>query len=63
MRGHAGCGTSGHDPKESANDLRRRRVATYFGGLSPDLVHPADNAMIEMGENLAKRLAPLVRNA
>ena len=34
-------------------------LLTYFGGLTVDLIHPADNAMIEMGENLAKRLAPL----
>ena len=28
--------------------------------LTPDLVHPADNGMILMGQNLAARLAPLV---
>jgi len=40
--------------------LEGPELLTYFGGLTVDLIHPADNAMIEMGENLAKRLAPLV---
>jgi hypothetical protein len=35
-------------------------LLTDMGGLTGDLVHPADNGMIQMGENLARRLAPLV---
>ena len=31
-----------------------------IGGLSADLLHPADNGMIEMGENLAKRLEDII---
>jgi len=40
--------------------LEGRELLTYFGGLTPDLIHPADNAMIEMGENLAAELAKLL---
>ncbi len=35
-------------------------ILTDLTGLTPDLIHPADNAMIQMGENLAARLAPLL---
>lgn len=35
-------------------------ILTSVGGLSPDLLHPADQGMIIMGENLAKRLAPII---
>ena len=34
-------------------------ILTDFGGLTGDLIHPADNAMIEMGRGLAERLKPL----
>ncbi|MHC4982068.1 MAG: SGNH/GDSL hydrolase family protein [Planctomycetota bacterium] len=37
-------------------------ILTDIGGLTSDLIHPADNGMIQIGENLAKRLAPLVEN-
>jgi lysophospholipase L1-like esterase len=30
------------------------------GGLTVDLIHPADNGMIQMGENLARRIAGLL---
>ena len=30
------------------------------GGLTTDLLHPSDNGMIQMGQNLARKLAPLV---
>jgi hypothetical protein len=36
--------------------LEGPELLTYFGGLSADLIHPGDHAMIEMGENLARRL-------
>ena len=31
-----------------------------IGGLTVDPIHPADNGTIQMGENLARRIAPLV---
>lgn len=31
-------------------------ILTDIGGLTPDLIHPADNGMIQMGENLAKKI-------
>ena len=34
-------------------------ILTDPTGLTTDLVHPADNGMIQMGENLARKLAPL----
>jgi hypothetical protein len=33
-----------------------------IGGLTADLIHPSDNAMIEIGRNLYERLRFLVRN-
>jgi hypothetical protein len=30
------------------------------GGLTVDLIHPADNGMIQMGENLAQVIAELL---
>ena len=33
-----------------------------IGDLTSDLLHPADNGMIQMGENLARKLAPLVKH-
>jgi lysophospholipase L1-like esterase len=35
-------------------------ILSELGGLIPDLIHPADNGMIQMGENLARKLRPLV---
>ena len=35
-------------------------VLTNIGGLTADLLHPSDNAMIEMGKNLSTRLKPLL---
>jgi len=34
-------------------------ILTDMGGLTDDLIHPADNAMIDMGRGLAARLRPL----
>jgi len=31
-----------------------------IGGLSPDLLHPGDQGMIFMGENLARKIKPLI---
>ncbi|MBT3273376.1 MAG: hypothetical protein HN368_09490 [Spirochaetales bacterium] len=35
-------------------------ILTDISGLTQDIIHPGDLAMINMGENLAKRLAPLI---
>ena len=35
-------------------------LLTDIGGHTPDIIHPADNGMIQMGENLAKRLKSLL---
>jgi lysophospholipase L1-like esterase len=35
-------------------------ILQQFSDLTSDLLHPADNGMIQMGENLARKLAPLV---
>lgn len=35
-------------------------LLTNIGGLSADLLHPSDNAMIEIGRNLAAQLQPLL---
>lgn len=36
-------------------------ILTDITGLTPDLVHPADNGMIQMGENLACRLTTMLK--
>ena len=36
-------------------------LLTNIGGLTADLIHPSDNAMIEMGRNLAQRLKGLLK--
>ena len=35
-------------------------LLTDIGGLSGDLIHPADNGMIQMGQNLAEKIKPLI---
>ena len=47
-------------PHENAHLIEGPDILTDIGGLSPDLVHPADNGMIRMGENLARHLKPLI---
>ncbi|MDG2072636.1 MAG: hypothetical protein P8J55_13155 [Pseudomonadales bacterium] len=36
-------------------------ILQEIGDLTIDLLHPAYNGMIQMGENLARKLAPLMR--
>ena len=36
-------------------------ILQEIGDLTTDLLHPADNGMIQMGENLARKLEPLVK--
>ncbi len=40
--------------------IEGREILTNLGGLTGDLIHPSDNAMIEMGRNLNARLKPLL---
>ncbi len=40
--------------------IEGNEVLTNIGGLTTDLIHPSDNAMIEMGRNLFDRLKPLL---
>lgn len=37
-----------------------REMLADYGGLMSDLIHPSDDGMIQMGENIARRLLPLV---
>lgn len=47
-------------PHPDAHLIEGTDILTDIGGLSADLIHPADNGMINMGENLAAKLRPLV---
>lgn len=48
-------------PSENAHLIEGPELLTDVGGLTPDLLHPADNGMIQMGENLARFFSPWVR--
>ena len=47
-------------PHPNVHLIEGPELLTEIGGLSADLVHPSDHAMIEMGRNLADRLAALL---
>lgn len=47
-------------PHPNAHLLEGRDILSDFTGLTGDLIHPADNGMIQMGANLARLLEPLV---
>lgn len=47
-------------PYPNAHLIEGASLLADIGGLTPDLVHPADNGMIQMGENLAAALKPLM---
>ena len=47
-------------PHPNVHIIEGSDILTDFGGLTCDLIHPADNGMIQMGENLAQRLRPLL---
>jgi len=47
-------------PHPNAYLLEGPDILTDIGGLSADLIHPADNGMIQMGENLARKLRELI---
>lgn len=38
-------------PHTNAHLIESRDILTNIGGLTGDLIHPSDNAMIEMGQN------------
>jgi len=47
-------------PHPNAHLLEGREMLSDYTGLTTDLIHPADDGMIQMGENIARRLLPLV---
>ena len=47
-------------PHDNVHLLEGPEILTDISGLTADLVHPADNGMIEMGWRLAERLKPLL---
>lgn len=47
-------------PYENVSLLKGSEILNDVGGLSPDLLHPGDQGMIFMGENLARRIKPLI---
>lgn len=47
-------------PYENVRLFEGPEILPTVDGLTPDLVHPGDNAMIRMGENLATRLADVL---
>ncbi|MGQ3413788.1 SGNH/GDSL hydrolase family protein [Natrinema sp. LN54] len=49
-------------PHENVHLLEGPELLPTIDGLTTDLVHPGDNAMITMGENLAAELEPLLEN-
>ncbi|EJN57436.1 SGNH/GDSL hydrolase family protein [Halogranum rubrum] len=47
-------------PHDNVTLIEGPDVLDGIGGLTTDLTHPGDDAMIRMGENLAERLKPLL---
>ena len=47
-------------PHPNVHLFEGEEVLTDWSGLTGDLIHPADNGMIEMGANLARLLRPLI---
>lgn len=47
-------------PTPNTHLVEGPEILRGYGGLTCDLIHPADGGMIEMGENLARVLQPLV---
>lgn len=50
-------------PTPNAHIVEGPDILKTYGGLTCDIIHPADDGMIEMGENLAQVLKPLVPGA
>jgi len=49
-----------HCPCKNVYLLEGSDILKDIGGLSPDLLHPGDQGMIFMGENLARMIKPLI---
>ena len=47
-------------PHPNVHLIEGSGILTDISGLTSDLIHPADNGMIQMGANLARQLEPLV---
>jgi hypothetical protein len=47
-------------PHPNATIFEGREILADYEGLTTDLIHPADDAMIQMGENIARRLLPRI---
>jgi lysophospholipase L1-like esterase len=47
-------------PNPNVHLVEGTEILCDVGGLTADLIHPADNGMIQMGENLARRIARLL---
>jgi len=47
-------------PTPNAHLVEGPDILADLTGLSPDLIHPADNGMIDMGRNLAAAMQPLL---
>ena len=47
-------------PCENVYLLEGSEILNDIAGLSPDLLHPGDQGMIFMGENLARQIKPLI---
>jgi len=47
-------------PHDNVHLLEGPEILTDISGLTADLIHPADNGMIEMGWRLAEKLKPLL---
>jgi len=50
-------------PHPKVHLIEGPEILTDLGGFTPDLIHPADNGMINMGENLARKLKAILANA
>ncbi|MFW5980827.1 MAG: hypothetical protein ACOCRB_02265, partial [Halanaerobiaceae bacterium] len=46
--------------KENIYLITGKDILENIGGLSTDLIHPADNGMIQMGENLARKIGKIL---
>lgn len=49
-------------PHPNVHLLEGPEMLTDMGGHTTDLIHPADDGMIQMGENIARRLQPLLNS-
>jgi len=47
-------------PHPNVHGIEGPEILRDPGGLTVDLIHPADNGMIEMGENLARRIGDVM---